>query len=792
MFKSQFFAAFTSVGLIALFLAPGYTSVAYAQEATAALEEITVTARKREESILEIPLAVTALTAADIEVKGIDQFKNIVDFTPGFFFAEHSVGRADRSNRILVVRGMHISQENDHQQAATVFVDGVPMLGSVIEGFNDVERIEVVRGPQSAYFGRSTFAGAVNFVTKTPSNEFSGEVIAEAGKFGKSNFGMQLEGPLGSDALSYRIAANQRQTDGQWPLGNDPTLTLGAQKTVSVSGSLYYDDDNFTAKFRYHSWRDDDGPGAAFGYGIGNGESNFNCNLPNSTLAPRNSTNNWICGVAAFPTGGQIQGDFVLTPDKASLLNGISIPAAANLDSIFTPPFLDGFGFERRAEQASLILDYEFSNGMSLDSVTAFHTNEWMALDDLDRRHTEPLGAAQDTALLNSRDLEDFSQELRLTSDQDGRLRWLVGVSYNDMEGTRTSGFRVLGNVLSFSLGNTFDIQTTGLFGALDYDITDAITLSVEGRQQEDRVDEARTSGAESVSGTFSSFNPRVILNWNVGNGMTLYGSYGEGTRPGGFNVNLLGQDQSVLDQLAAIGLGLKVPEEELDMVEFGVKGTFLDGRAWIQTAIYAGDWKAQSIAGTTVNLPGGGTDFIAGNVVGGDIDLSGFELEGAWAATDKLTLEATFSVNKSEIKTNVSCGDCAVLLGTSDISGMDKQLQRNPETQGSFSGTYEDQLNSTYDWFARFDYIHTGSRFATDANITETGDSNRLNLRVGIERDNLRLELYGENLTDDDTITNYQFLIDFANINPAANRVLTAGLPDQRSWGVRAKYLFD
>ena len=117
------------------------TDSTIAQEG-AALEEIVVTARKREENILEVPLAITALTSTDIEEKGIGEFKDIIAFTPGFHFAEHSVGRADRSNRILVIRGMHISQENDHQQAATVFVDGAPMHGSVIAGLEEAERIE--------------------------------------------------------------------------------------------------------------------------------------------------------------------------------------------------------------------------------------------------------------------------------------------------------------------------------------------------------------------------------------------------------------------------------------------------------------------------------------------------------------------------------------------------------------------------------------------------------------------------------------------------------------------------
>ncbi len=106
--------------LVSVVMAFSLNELAIAQE-DAAFEEIVVTARKREESLLEVPLSITALTSDDIEQKGIGEFKDIISFTPGFHFAEHSVGRADRSNRILVIRGMHISQENDHQQAAKLY-----------------------------------------------------------------------------------------------------------------------------------------------------------------------------------------------------------------------------------------------------------------------------------------------------------------------------------------------------------------------------------------------------------------------------------------------------------------------------------------------------------------------------------------------------------------------------------------------------------------------------------------------------------------------------------------------
>lgn len=759
------------------------TDTSVAQEG-AALEEITVTARKREENILEVPLSITALTSSDIEEKGISEFKDIIAFTPGFHFAEHSVGRADRSNRILVIRGMHISQENDHQQASTVFVDGAPMHGSVIAGLEDAERIEVVRGPQSAYFGRATLAGAVNFVTKTPGQEVKRKLVAELGKYGTTNIGASFEGPI-DDITSYRIAISSQDTDGQYKAANDQQLTLGARKTVSIATTFYFEpSERFNAKLRFHAWEDDDGPGAAFGYGVNNGEELFDCLLPDSTLAVRSGGGNWFCGVAPFPAAQYIQYDDVMSQSKIDLLNGIPSPGLT-IDTITDDPFLDGFGFAREAEQFSLIMNYELDSGVTITSITASNKNKWMALDDLDRRATADI-AGKSVSLLNGRDLDDTSQEIRLTSPQDQRLRWMIGLSKFNFKGKRTSGFNIFGGVRSLSLGNVFDIETRGIFAAMEYDLSDSLTVNLEARRQKDEVEEARSSGAEFTSGTFKSTTPRIALDYTLNDDVTIYASYGEGTRPGGFNVNLFNESEEVLNALAGIGLYKEIEEEELEMRELGVKASLMNGNAWLQAAVYKGDWSAQTAAGTFV-----GDIFYGGTATGGDIELSGFELEGVWAYSENLTLEATISNNDSDIKVLKDCADCAVLMGVSDISGMGKRKQRNPKAQRSLSGTYTGMMNNGVDWYLRADYIHTGSSFATDANILETGDSDRLNMRFGIEKDNLKVELIGENLTNDKTFTNYQFLIDFAWLPPGVNRVATAGLPDKRYYGLKATYRF-
>ena len=784
--QPRFLSIFVAFALVAV--PAGFGLVGTAQADEHVLEEVVVTARKREENLLEVPVSITAITAADIDAKGITEFADLVDFTPGFFFAEHSVGRGDRSNRLLVIRGMRIESEDDHVQPAMVFVDGAPMMGSVISGLEDAERVEVVKGPQSAYFGRATFSGAVNFVTKTPTEEFQGKVTAEAGRYGTTNFGAQVEGPL-SEGLFYRVSGSAYSTDGHYRLGNDPDQKLGERKTWNLAATLYATpSDQFSAKLRVHTWRDDDGPGAAFAYGETNGEHYFNCNPPGSTLLERNGGNTWICGEAPFPQASEITADFVLTPAKEGVLNGVATPGRPAIVTPFDPPFLDDFGMERRALSASLILDYEFANGMSLDSISAYHSNEWMVLDDVDRRATAHLGDIRDTGLLNNRDLRDFSQELRLSADQ-GRWRWQLGANYFDTTGVRSTGLKFLFWTQGLGVGNSWDIQTTGLFGSIGYDLTDRLSVSAEGRQQWDKVAEGGAGAAAKLSDTFTSFTPRVIVDFKASEDITLYASYSQGTRPGTFNANLVGKSQQEMDSIRAeTGGGLTVPEEELDSFELGLKGSLLDGRAWVTATVYWADWKAQKTVGTFVTAPDGSMDFVSVKTGGGKIDLSGFEFEGALAVTDSITIDATFSVNDSEIK-RANCSHCSVLIGVGNLDGLGKRTVKNPKNQGSVGLAISDQLNERFDWYGRVDYIMTGSRFAGGPNLTETGDSHRVNVRAGIENELWRVEVFGKNVFDDKTFINYQILHDFAFLGP--RRVLTAGLPDRAVWGVRASYNF-
>ena len=208
--RASLFLAMTAVA------SSGFISVATAQDQESLqLEEITVTARKRDESIQDAPYTITALTSVDIEVKGINELQDIVSFTPGFFYSENAVGKNSRESRRLIFRGMNPRTDLMHRQAASVFIDGAPTIGPEFGSIENVERIEVLKGPQGAHFGRSTYTGALNIITKDPGSEFSGKIDVTSGQYGLSRHAITLDGPI-TDRIGYRATVSSYETDGQY------------------------------------------------------------------------------------------------------------------------------------------------------------------------------------------------------------------------------------------------------------------------------------------------------------------------------------------------------------------------------------------------------------------------------------------------------------------------------------------------------------------------------------------------------------------------------------------------
>jgi iron complex outermembrane receptor protein len=813
-FKKFTLRLLCSVIALGMFAVPGAISIASAQDDDESddarrLDEVIVTSRKREESVFDIPVSVTAFSADDILNGGLEELPDLVSHTPGFHYAENSVGRGGRFNRRLIFRGMNPRTDRQTRQAATVFIDGAPTIGSEIGTTDNYSRIEIIKGPQSAHFGRQTFSGAINAVTKKPGNEFGGSVSAEAGSWGKSDFGLQVEGPIVEDKLFFRLSGRDYSTDGEYKNSADPSTRLGAESTTDGGLGLFFTpNDSFSAKLRVRRWKDEDGPSVAVSINGTDNASMVNCQPGGTGTFPGG---NWICGKVPLVDASQIGMDSALTPALQAYFFNPAFMSQYDFDPVRR------MGLERNAEENSLVMDWELPNGMTVTSITAKHKNEYSSLEDFDRLVTATAGTcgalfidptltscSGDSYNMNLTGQETFFQELRLTSSSENAFRWAIGVSYTEVEAILQGPSKIGGSFLtgapSFGANRTFDPKTSAIFGSIAWDVTDRFTLSVEGRYQEDEVIEKE--GGTEYKDTFTSENPRVILDFKPMENTTIYASYAEGTQPGQFNATVGSLPQGEIDQLRALAdcgsasdldCLIKIPEEEVTSYEIGIKSLFWDGRAQISAAAYMMDW-VNIVAANIVSITDtegddmGFDKLVQVNTLGGQADLSGFEVEGTVLLSENLQLDATISFVNSEIGVFES-PDAERLLGIRQINGLDNEFSRYPGESGSLTLTYEGELAANRNFFVRGDLLYQGETWMTNANVSKTDAFSTVNLRAGVTTDDWRIEAYATNLTDEEAYTAFQHFTDLSFT--AGGRVLFSGFIPKRAFGVRASFFF-
>lgn len=749
---------------------------AAAPEKSPAVGEIIVTARKKEESLVDVPIAISAFTSADIEKSNFNDFTDVSKVAPGFFFSEVGSGRQDRAFRNYVIRGLNLQSAIGAADAVLLFVDGAPVISGELSGFDDIERIEILRGPQSAYFGRNTFAGAINVVTKNPSFDWGGRIGGEYATYDTSEVSLSVEGPIVADTISFRLAGRYRDEGGQYknPAGTPPRL--GDRNTKSASLTLFAQSGGFTAKAYGEISRYNDGQGAQ-------GKlltEQFNCNAGRSP---------WICGeVPDFPE--ELLGANAVLDDQ--FRQNVIEPF-----SIFDNSFIQRAGLAKKNNSAHASLSYEFDNGMSLNATTAYHDSKAQVVSDEDTRDTSNLpnpffGIRPkvrpfiNNFFLVERKAKDFSQEVRLTSNQAARLRWTFGGNYVSLSTLQSS---VAGETPSFvgffSSTGIVKVKTPAVFGALYYDLTEGLKLGAEARYQWDRVSSSPSSTL-TLTKTFRSFSPRLTINYEPTRDLNVFANWARGYRPGSFNARFL---TLPADQVAALrqqtGGELFVDQEKIDDYELGLKGRVFDNRGTFSLVGYYGTLTNQQVQNIGQIVVNGATTTISVTSNAGKSNFWGVEFEGGVAVTPDLTLNGSFAWNETKIR-KYFCTVCAGITGSGDVSG--NHIPQVPRYSGSLSANYTRPLSGDFDWFVRPEYNYIGSKFATEANIAETGARHLINVRLGVESDALRVESFVTNLLNDKTPENIQR--GFDGINPARQSIVVS-LPHKRQFGLRASYRF-
>jgi len=697
-------------------------------EMTASIDEIVVTARKIEESLQDVPLAMTVLDQISLERSGAFNLEGVADLTPGLSFQNLGSGR----NNIPTIRGLAQTNIFAAENNVGVFLNGVylPNKSGIDIQLLDLARIEVVKGPQSALFGQSSFAGAINYVTSAPSDTFGATISASVGSDSWLDGRLMVEGPL-ADGVTGRLNVASRSFDGTVENRSDPNNNVQGFKNFAASGQVNAElGQSTTAELFLY-------------YGDEAREQGAEVLLANN------------CGGAVFAT--YYCGD---------------LPAFEEVD--LTP---GAYGLQRESYLGSLKLNQQFGENLTLTSITSVSETETSSFTDFDFT-----GAGVSLGLLGGGSLQtntwnsegdlstqDWSQEVRLDWQGD-RSRVLVGGYYfsgdelvrtvaavdstNLPAGDNFASFfgRFVSSPDPFNapveiVNRTTKTDSYAIFGLASYDLTEQLTASGELRYtiDEKSIERPNSLGrpAASDDGTFKVLTPRFTIDYQTNSDILLYASAAKGARAGGFNglFSPLFPDESTFD------------EEVNWTYEMGVKSQFLDGRAVVNAAIFHTDWTDMQIQSasqdpTSIAQP-------VRNIAGAK--STGFEVEAQLSPTQNLDLRLGYAYADPRFKDGAidlgvasSCsGDTAICVFDSNGSPLveGNQLGRTHKHQFNASATFERPISSEWDGYWRTDLSYLSKQPSRSINVQFVPERTLVNMRMGLVSDRFELSIWARNL---------------------------------------------
>jgi iron complex outermembrane receptor protein len=658
------------------------------------LEEIVVTATKRPASIQDVPIAITALTGDALDEAGVGRVDDIASGAPNTFI---NTGGGLRTTSVTV-RGISSNPNNPGVDPAVgVFVDGVYMSRpTTLNGsLFDLERIELVRGPQGALYGKNTIAGAINFISRAPSDVPTGEVRVGYGNYGDTNvFGM-LSGPLGSDRVLGRISGSWQQRDGL--IDNLATGTeLNDIDAQSVRGALLWKaTDAVNVTLRADTSRDRTNAGAS--------EIYLNGAFEGTPLED------------ASPWDRKVANDRDTEQDRDS----------------------DGLGLQ---------VDAAWGPG-TLTSITAWRQFEWQNVADNDFTVLNMLSSGIEE------DQSEWSQEFRYVSDSAGPFQYVVGAYYSD-QSLDTASIATVGPDLQIYPDEVQGIiradlttESFALYGQGSYDFDDRWNLTVALRYSDESKEVAHSQVGDPfeillpnqplqrLSRSDSEVSPSASVTYRVREGLQAYASYGRGFKAGGYNVFSI----SLTDTA-------EYEPETVDSYELGVKSQFADDRVRLNAALFYMEY--QDLQVNQLVLENGVPQFTTSNAAsatsqGVEIELAaqlveGLELDLAYGYTD-----ATYD----DFRNANFDGD--------DFSG--NTLPEAAKHTVTTAINYRRGVGTGLELTARADLAYRSSVFFEPDNVPqyEQGDYTLLGARLGIASADGRwgVTVWGRNLADEEYV---------------------------------------
>jgi iron complex outermembrane receptor protein len=676
---------------------------------TATLEEVVVTARKRDESFRDVPMTVNVFTEQAIQSAGIERPADFIALVPNMTLVETQ----NAGNAFVVIRG--ISQARNSEPSVAVLVDGV--LETNPAEFNqelfDIAQIEVLKGPQGALYGRNAIGGAILIRTRDPADELEGGARVGVGNGVAERAQVAVSGPVEGtgNTLRYRASLNFYNTDGYL---RNVYLNQKADPARDYSGRvrmIWKPNEVFTGDLRISADR-----------------------LETRALY------------------------FVIPRDQES--NPFStFTTPPNANNVTTPITLDNPGENNRdLFNTSLKLDFDTGQG-TVTAISAFDkTREILTGDAFDFR---PRAQSIFQALLGTDlnqsqflDIKAYSQEVRFTSGKGTFLNWIAGayfvhtdrfISTGNMVDTGAGVFpvyrepRLTGpNPSATFLADTQNNNAWAVFGDATFELTSQLELDTAIRYDQDaRKNTTNTPAAflpdpAAVTGevrkhTWSETQPKATLRYKPTDTVTIYGGWSRGFRSGGFNQTGVG---SVARANNVLGVNDLFDAEVADTYEIGAKGQFLDRRLNAGLSLYHtksrnGYFFVFLAANSTQNL---------GNL---DATYKGAELELSARAGDRLDLYANFGYTDSKI------------TAMADRSVVGNQAPLVSKTTLNLGVQYHQPISTGLNALLRLDFQQIGRTWWEPYNTTSRDPISLLDARLGLEADKWSVTAWSKNLTD-------------------------------------------
>jgi iron complex outermembrane receptor protein len=699
-----------------------------AAEGPPTIEEVVVTAQKREQNVQDVPIAITALSAKALEAKAVQNVTELADFAPNVQMDNTSPFSGSSQVLTAFIRGIG---QNDFafnlEPGVGLYVDGVyyaRTLGAAVD-LLDLERVEILKGPQGTLFGRNTIGGAISVVTRDPSRVFDYKAELTAGRFSRFDLRASLDVPLIEDTLLSQISVSSSDRDGHqdlipFPGASQTQLDQGVfrtarnQKGSATRGSA--DTQNVRAKLLWNAsptlrvrlsadythTDEDSAPQTLLATNTaptsGTIASLYNTciSLPLTTLTTLNLAA--ACGPRGV-AGTALAGVNVdSNPDNDRLLFGDQF-ITGDIDKSFAAgsnfSLLDAYG-------VSATVDWEINDAIALKSISAYRDTEADFGTDIGGA---PFVVA-DVSFIQNQD--QFTQELQFTGSLvEDRLKWLLGLYYFQEEGTLTDFVPFLAGLVQVLGPNFFDNKATGAFTQLDFALTEKIGLTAgvrytdedkefEGRQRDlnmlpvktgfplnlfpDPNDLTRLYPLGVNQRNFTDTSLRLGAQYRFTDEILTYVSYSEGFKSGGFTTRLLVPEVAVVNGVMVPGPAPDFDPETAETVEVGLKSQLFDSRLQLNLAVFDTRYDdiqvtvQRGISPTFENAGDGkitGAELEVQTVLGSNLQLSGSlgYIDARYSRLEpgsQVELSDMF-VNTPEWATNLSA-DYAMRLGAGNL----------------------------------------------------------------------------------------------------------------------------